>query len=93
MKFIKNVLLIFIGFIGGIYVMLRGIAYSRGLRYIKEDFINWLEHLLLGYNTIKTKPYSRFERKRPYAYANYTQPSYNDYYRKSFEEDEEDEDE
>lgn len=91
MKIFKNILLILAGFVGGIMLMLKWIArFEFLLKDIKKDFINKVEYILLGYNTIKTPPYTH--RSRPYSYYGgplYGRTTYRNYWPNgSFEEDE-----
>lgn len=94
MRILKNILLLFIGFIGGIVAFVTFIDETEDLTCekisrCKHNLIDKFEKLLLGYNTIKTKPYRPYYRpSHPRYRSNYYTTSYNDYYKRSFEEDE-----
>jgi hypothetical protein len=90
-KIVINFVMLVIGFISGIYAILRLIIWSDGtLHGFKIAIIERFEYLLLGYNTIKGPRKSYYHSsciRRPY--SNY-RTSYRDYYGdKGFEEDEE----
>ena len=87
---------IILGFISGVIFVLAIIGNmtmedieKMTSSYNKKKFIDKIEYLLLGYNTIKTRPYTRYAGKyKPYR-GSYT-TSFADYYpNMSFEEDEE----
>ena len=82
-----------LGFISGIILVLTIIGNmtmedleKMTSSYHKKKFIDKIEYLLLGYNTIKTKPHSPSYIK--YRDKYYHAASYKDYYKKRFEEDE-----
>lgn len=57
--------------------------------YHKKKFIDKIEYLLLGYNTIKTRPYTSYNGKSYKSYRSSHTTSFADYYpNKIFEEDE-----
>ena len=58
--------------------------------YHKKKFVDKIEYLLLGYNTIKTKPYMpRYTRTSYKSYRGDQTTSFADYYpNKDFQEDE-----
>lgn len=87
MKKMLVAVVIFVGgFVGGFLTLLKWISMcSDVLVRFKKKVIDDFEHLLLGYNTIKTRPYRPYYRSR--YRSNYT-TCYNDYYKRSFEEDE-----
>lgn len=93
---LKDVLIFIVGFVGGI-----GLAVTKVLKWTtkhgdvlldwKKAVIDDIEYLLLGYNTIKTRRYSDYGPYQPgnRKPRNYYTTSYNNYYKKSFREDEE----
>lgn len=89
---------IILGFISGIILVLTIIGNmamedleKMTSSYNKKKFIDKIEYLLLGYNTIKTRPYMpRYTGKSYKSYRGSQMTSFADYYpNKDFEEDEE----
>lgn len=89
---LKNVVIFIVGFVGGIYFAIKNAAkwvakHGALLSHVKKEFIDDVEHLFLGYNTIKTRPYTSYEKYGRYRERSHM-TSYADLFNDSFEEDE-----